>query len=174
MNWNWSLFHLGFPPFATSFWGGKSITEKFRRSDTITYSLYSTSSKLSQENAVTWNFKSYKKQKQHRIHCSNSCDSGNSIWYMYFPIITVKVIKPIFIQWYTLHFKCMLREKSFLSGSEVKSTCNAGDMGSIPGLGRSPGEGNGNPLQYSCLGNSMDRGAWQAIIHAVTKDSDTI
>ena len=40
---------------------------------------------------------------------------------------------------------------------------NAGDAGSIPGLGRSPGEGNGNPLQYSCLENSMDRGAWQAI-----------
>ena len=40
------------------------------------------------------------------------------------------------------------------------STCNAGDLGSIPGLGRSPGEGNGNPLQYSCLENPMDRGAW--------------
>ena len=43
-----------------------------------------------------------------------------------------------------------------------KSACNAGDLGSIPGLGRSPGEGNGNPLQYSCLENPMDRGAWQA------------
>ena len=42
------------------------------------------------------------------------------------------------------------------------SSYNAGDLGSIPGSGRSPGEGNGNPLQYSCLGNSMDRGAWQA------------
>ena len=40
------------------------------------------------------------------------------------------------------------------------STCNVGDPGSIPGLGRCPGEGNGNPLQYSCLENSMDRGAW--------------
>ena len=48
-------------------------------------------------------------------------------------------------------------------------TCNAGDMGLIPGLGRSPEGGNGNPLQYSCLENSMDRGAWQAIIHGVTK-----
>ena len=45
----------------------------------------------------------------------------------------------------------------FLSGSDSKETaCNAGDMGSIPGLGRSPGEGNGNPLQYSCLENSME------------------
>ena len=56
-------------------------------------------------------------------------------------------------------------------GSEVKaSACNAGDPGSIPGSGRSPREGNGNPLQYSCLGNSMDRGAWWAIVHGVTKE----
>ena len=52
----------------------------------------------------------------------------------------------------------------FPGGSEDKaSACNAGDPGSIPGLGRSPGEGNGNPLQYSCLENPMDRGAWQAM-----------
>ena len=44
---------------------------------------------------------------------------------------------------------------------------NAGDVGLIPGPGRSPGEGNGNPLQCSCLGNPMDRGAWQAIVHGV-------
>ena len=50
---------------------------------------------------------------------------------------------------------------------------NAGDVGSIPGSGRSPGEGNGNPLQYSCLGNPMDRGAWQTTVHEVTKESDT-
>ena len=46
---------------------------------------------------------------------------------------------------------------------------NAGDLGSMPGLGRSPGERNGNPLQYSCLGNSMDRGNWQTTVHRVTK-----
>ena len=46
---------------------------------------------------------------------------------------------------------------------------NAGDRGSIPGLGRSPGEGNGNPIQYSCLGNPMNRGAWWAIVHGVAK-----
>ena len=45
----------------------------------------------------------------------------------------------------------------------------AGDLGSIPGLGRTPGEGNGNPLQYSCLENPMDSGAWWAIVHGVTK-----
>ena len=49
------------------------------------------------------------------------------------------------------------------------SAYNAGDPGSIPGLGRSPGEGNGSPLQYSCLENLMDRGAWQAIVQGVTK-----
>ena len=51
-----------------------------------------------------------------------------------------------------------------------ESACNAGDLGSIPGLGRSPGEGNGNPLQYSCLENPMDRGAWQVIVHGVAKN----
>ena len=58
-------------------------------------------------------------------------------------------------------------------GSVVKNpTAHAGDIrdaGSIPGLGRRPGEGNGNPLQYSCLENSMDRGAWWATVHGVTK-----
>ena len=47
----------------------------------------------------------------------------------------------------------------------------AGDLGLIPVLGRSPGEGNGNPPQYSCLENSMDRGAWQPIVHGITKES---
>ena len=50
-----------------------------------------------------------------------------------------------------------------------ESACNAGDLGSIPGWGRSPGGGNGNPLQYCCLENPMDRGAWWATIHGVTK-----
>ena len=57
-----------------------------------------------------------------------------------------------------------------LSSSAVKaSACNAGDLGSIPGLGRSPGEGNGNPLQYSCLENPVDGGVWWATVHGVTK-----
>ena len=47
--------------------------------------------------------------------------------------------------------------------------CNAGDLGSLPGTGRSPGEGNSNPLQYSCLENPMDRGAWCTIVHGVTR-----
>ena len=58
----------------------------------------------------------------------------------------------------------------FLSGSLVKNTsANAGDLGSIPELGRFPGEGNGNPLQYSCLENPMDRGAWQLQSSGVTR-----
>ena len=54
------------------------------------------------------------------------------------------------------------------SGSK-DSACNEADPGLIPWLGRSPGEGNGNPLQYSCLENPMDNGAWQATLHGVTK-----
>ena len=58
----------------------------------------------------------------------------------------------------------------FPGGSAGKeSACNARDPGSIPGLGRSPGEGHGNPLQYSCLENPMDRGVWQATVNAVPK-----
>ena len=58
----------------------------------------------------------------------------------------------------------------FPGGSDDKeSAWNAGDLGSIPGLGRCRGEGNGNPPQYFCLGNSMDRGTWQATIHEVTR-----
>ena len=58
----------------------------------------------------------------------------------------------------------------FPGGSDGKeSACNVGDQGSIPGLGRFPGGGHGNPLQYSCLENPMDRGAWRATVHEITK-----
>ena len=60
-----------------------------------------------------------------------------------------------------------------MTGSVIKeSACNVGDLSSIPGLGRSPGEGNGNPLQYSCLENSVDRGAWRASLRS-REESDT-
>ena len=63
-----------------------------------------------------------------------------------------------------------LTGKIMLSPKVVKeSACNAGDPGSTSGLGRSPGEGNGNPLQYSCLENPMDKGIWWATVHGVTK-----
>ena len=55
------------------------------------------------------------------------------------------------------------------SSDGKESACSAGDLGSIPGSEKSPGEGNGYPFQYYCLGNPMDRGAWQATVHAVTK-----
>ena len=64
---------------------------------------------------------------------------------------------------------------SFQGGSVVKNLpTNAGDASLIPGSGRSPGEGHGNPFQYSCLGNPMDRGGWRATAHGITKESDMI
>ena len=63
-----------------------------------------------------------------------------------------------------------MKERSFPGGSVGKeSTCNAGDPGSIPGWGRSLVEGNGNPLQYSCLENPKDRGTWWAMVRGVAK-----
>ena len=60
--------------------------------------------------------------------------------------------------------------EGFLGGSVGKeSACRAGDLGSIPGSGRSSAEGNGNPLHYSCLEKSMDRGAWWAMVHGITE-----
>ena len=68
----------------------------------------------------------------------------------------------------------VLLYKVFFGGSDGKeSACNAGDMGLTPALGRSPGGGHGNPLQYSCLENSMDRGAWWAAVPGGRKKSDT-
>ena len=62
-----------------------------------------------------------------------------------------------------------MRIKNPHSSVGKESACSTGDLGLIPGLGRSPGEGDGNPLQYSCLGHPMDRGAWQATVHRVTR-----
>ena len=68
------------------------------------------------------------------------------------------------------HFKLACGFKTSLVAQMVKvSAYNAGDPGSIPGLGISPGKGNGNPLQYSCLENPMDRGAWRATVPGVAK-----
>ena len=69
-----------------------------------------------------------------------------------------------------LVFLNLYRSEGFPGGSDDKASArNAGDLGSIPGLGRSPGGGNGNPLQYSCLENPMDGGAWWATVHGVSK-----
>ena len=67
-------------------------------------------------------------------------------------------------------YQIQLSKLNLPGGSDDKeSVCNAGDPGSIPRLGRYPGEGNGNSLQYSCLENPVDRGAWWAKVHGVTK-----
>ena len=64
--------------------------------------------------------------------------------------------------------------RGFPNGSVVKNPpANIGDTDLMPGLGRSPGEGNGHPFQYSCLGNPMDREAWWATVHGFTEESDT-
>ena len=84
------------------------------------------------------------------------------------------------VQWYTLttimwrHFRFILIWTIQMAGFpscplDKESACNAGDPSSVSGLGRPPGEGNGNPLQYSCLDNPIDRGAWWATVHGVTK-----
>ena len=73
------------------------------------------------------------------------------------------------IQWVALTETPQVSQ-GFSGGSVVKNPpANAGDMDSIPGLGRPSGEGNDNPLQHSCLGNPMDRGAWWAIVHGITE-----
>ena len=69
----------------------------------------------------------------------------------------------------------LTRKRGFHGGSDGKeSACNAGDPDLIPVLGRSPGEGNGSPLQYSCLENPMDRGAWWATVHGVTNMTERL
>ena len=72
-----------------------------------------------------------------------------------------------------IHFRVVFKQLGFSDGSVSKeSACNVGgtrDTGLIPGSGISTGEGNGNPLQYSCLENSMDRGAWQVILHNIAE-----
>ena len=68
-----------------------------------------------------------------------------------------------------LGFRSHCAEMGFPGVLDGKEFCSVGDLGSIPWLGRPPGEGSGNPLQYSCLENPMDRGAWQATVHGVSK-----
>ena len=69
--------------------------------------------------------------------------------------------------------KLKLRKFSHPVAQWERISLNAGDSGSIPASGRSPGEGNGNPVQYSCLENPKDRGAWETTVHGVTKELDT-
>ena len=89
-----------------------------------------------------------------------------------FPAITKKYpLKLLYFRCHSIFYhNYYLLCFGFPGGSDGKeSICNVGDLGLIPGSGRSPGEGNGNPLQYSCLENPMDGGAWQATVHGVAK-----
>ena len=82
----------------------------------------------------------------------------------------VRTVRTVVMRGAKVFSRVLEDRQGFRVGAEVKvSACNVGDLGSIPGSGRSPGEGNGNPLQYSCLENPMDRGAWWATIHGVAK-----
>ena len=84
------------------------------------------------------------------------------------PVFLYKSHSLIFIELTLLLIVCS--ELGFPdSSSYQESACNAEDLGLIPGSGRSPGEGNGNPLQYSCLENPMDRGAWRATVHGAAE-----
>ena len=108
----------------------------------------------------------------HGVNCEASAapsSSSNQIWTLiFFPF------KIIFNSGKTQKIIYHLNHLGFLGGSMVKnltaSAGDTGDLGLIPGWGRSPGAGNGTPLQYSCLENSMDRGAWQSTVHGVAKE----
>ena len=104
------------------------------------------------------------------VWSKNWTDSWFTMWYKF--MLYSKVIQLyINIYTYTFIYVCVcVYIYIFCGGSDgKKSGCNAGDLDSIPGSGRSPGEGSGNPLQYSCLDNPMNRGAWQATVHGVAK-----
>ena len=77
----------------------------------------------------------------------------------------------MFVSFQKSHIKILIPNVTIFPGvsDSKESTCNAGNLGSIPGLGRSPGGGNDNPLQYSCLENPTDREVWWATVHGVTK-----
>ena len=87
------------------------------------------------------------------------------IYYLHLPIRVVHILGLDHIQ--CIHHYVYVDIPHSLDGRAT--ACNSGDLGSIPGLGRPPGEGNGNPLQYSCLGNTMDRGVWWTVVHGVAK-----
>ena len=97
--------------------------------------------------------------KQHFLHhATSACYSSKSSHISRFLLLILPLL---------------CNRKASLVAQTVKSTCNERDPGSIPGSGRFPGGENGNPLQYSCLENTMDRGAWRAIVHGGHKESDT-
>ena len=108
----------------------------------------------------------------------------SSIWEM--QLISLKSWSALWFFWPTVgwqlwHCNCWgwaIKPCNFslchLECSLMETACNEGDPGLIPGLERSPGEGNGNPLQYSCLENSTDRGAWWAVVHGIAESDVTV
>ena len=127
---------------------------------------------------------SYAGKGRHEIRCdhrsASPCLSDQYGHFMKALVSQVLLIKQKKKKWglETLHIDFLFQSNFYWSiialgfpgGSAVKNHLPmSGDAGLIPGLGRSPGEGNGNPLQYSCLEDPMDRGAWQAIVHRVAK-----
>ena len=101
---------------------------------------------------------------------SRSCRVGSQSLFLCFYIFTRK--KNTCVCVCSSKYKRCCEIKCNCGSDSKESACDAGDVGSIPGSGRSPGGGNGNPLQYFCLENPMDRGAWRALVHRVTKESD--
>ena len=71
--------------------------------------------------------------------------------------------------WKKIWLWCVYTQASLVAQAVRKPACSAGDLGLIPGSGRTPGEGNGHPLQYPCLENSMDRETWQATVHGIVE-----
>ena len=128
---------------------------------------------LSSQKQLTATIKKKKKIKVYGIFC---------LW-IFLPLLSLLSFKVSLLSlsllldstWQVVLTLLFLSFQQVASGSSdgKDSTCNAGDMGLFPGLGRSPGEGNGKPLQYSCLENSVDRGAWWAIVHGVTESDMT-
>ena len=97
------------------------------------------------------------------INAREVCRKGNSPILLYSILILVHLMALFFALFFSSSSEDILGHPYWLSGKKH------GDLGSIPGLGRSPGEGNDNPPQYSCLGNPMDREAWWATVQGVTK-----
>ena len=111
------------------------------------------------------------------LHCWRQCKLVEPLWrtvWRFIKILKTELPYDPAIPFLGIYPEKIVIQKdtytSFPGGlGDKETTCNAGDTGLIPGSGRSPGEGSGYPLQYSCLENPMDRGAWQATAHRVTK-----
>ena len=111
------------------------------------------------------------------LQCFLSHRSGGEIFFQLFLPENIFIFPSFYFFKKTLNFILeyiqLINGASLVAPSVKESACSAEDADSISGSGRSPGEGHGNSLQYSCLGNSKDRGAWRATVHGVAKELDT-